>query len=479
MRHGVRPRAGDHRAGRLDPARDRPGRAGAGRRDHAARRRGARLAHPRARRERRPRGAAPDRAGPGPVPRRPRRAGRGREGPLGLGLPGPARAGLRRGRRVLALGDRDDVSPLARRPRPVRDPAARRGRSVGQGAARRRPRRGAPRPRRGGTARGGPRRGARRWAPRCWPRCPTTTGCSGWSCAARPAASSSASPAGTPHETAARARCATGAAEPARPGVPRRPLSPRMPRELAFWAALTGWEVRQGSVPGFTSLRRPDGIPVRLLLQRLGEATGTARAHVDFACLRPGGRDGAARGPRRRRRAVEARLDGARRPGRSPLLPAPTATPLTGLASALSRPQPERRRAAALHRPPRRWLAPAPAARQGGRMAGGPGTDPAAGGGGCAHEADRLRSARGDGRVRPRDVAWQSPAARPVPRAGGRARAGAAAPCGATSTRRPTLDVHAAGGRGGRGRGAQGGRARCLAGRAAGGAVRGAAVSAA
>jgi hypothetical protein len=55
--------------------------------------------------------------------------------------------------------------------------------------------------------------------------------------------------------------------------------------ELAFWAALTGWELRQGSVPGFTSLARPDGIPVRFLLQRLLEPTGEVRAHVDFACL--------------------------------------------------------------------------------------------------------------------------------------------------------------------------------------------------
>ena len=55
--------------------------------------------------------------------------------------------------------------------------------------------------------------------------------------------------------------------------------------ELAFWSALTGWEVRSGSVPGFTSLLRPDGIPVRLLLQQLVEGEGDVRAHVDFACL--------------------------------------------------------------------------------------------------------------------------------------------------------------------------------------------------
>jgi hypothetical protein len=55
--------------------------------------------------------------------------------------------------------------------------------------------------------------------------------------------------------------------------------------ELDFWSALTGWEVRPGSVPGFTSLLRPDGMPVRLLLQQLVEGEGDVRAHVDFACL--------------------------------------------------------------------------------------------------------------------------------------------------------------------------------------------------
>ena len=55
-------------------------------------------------------------------------------------------------------------------------------------------------------------------------------------------------------------------------------------REVDFWEALTGWPKRPGSLPEFVSLTRPDGIPVRLLLQRLGEETGTARAHVDFAC---------------------------------------------------------------------------------------------------------------------------------------------------------------------------------------------------
>jgi len=55
-------------------------------------------------------------------------------------------------------------------------------------------------------------------------------------------------------------------------------------REVDFWESLTGWPKRPGSLPEFVSLTRPDGIPVRLLLQRLGEEAGTARAHVDFAC---------------------------------------------------------------------------------------------------------------------------------------------------------------------------------------------------
>ncbi|WP_404380740.1 VOC family protein [Knoellia locipacati] len=55
-------------------------------------------------------------------------------------------------------------------------------------------------------------------------------------------------------------------------------------REVDFWETLTGWPKRPGSLPEFVSLTRPDGIPVRFLLQRLDEPTGTARGHVDFAC---------------------------------------------------------------------------------------------------------------------------------------------------------------------------------------------------
>lgn len=54
--------------------------------------------------------------------------------------------------------------------------------------------------------------------------------------------------------------------------------------ESAFWTALTGWEPRPVSVPGFAALRGPAGLPVRLLLQRLDSATAGQRVagHVDL-----------------------------------------------------------------------------------------------------------------------------------------------------------------------------------------------------
>lgn len=54
--------------------------------------------------------------------------------------------------------------------------------------------------------------------------------------------------------------------------------------EVDFWEQLTGWRRRTGALPEFTSLTRPDGIPVRLLFQKLGDRSGTVRGHVDFAC---------------------------------------------------------------------------------------------------------------------------------------------------------------------------------------------------
>jgi len=58
------------------------------------------------------------------------------------------------------------------------------------------------------------------------------------------------------------------------------------PAEAAFWEALTGWERRSGSRPEFQYLVRPPEMPLRLLLQRLGDHTevGPCRAHLDLAC---------------------------------------------------------------------------------------------------------------------------------------------------------------------------------------------------
>lgn len=54
--------------------------------------------------------------------------------------------------------------------------------------------------------------------------------------------------------------------------------------ESAFWAALTGWESQ--TIPGLSEyafLIRPPGAPLRIILQRLGEPSGTVRAHIDWA----------------------------------------------------------------------------------------------------------------------------------------------------------------------------------------------------
>jgi hypothetical protein len=61
--------------------------------------------------------------------------------------------------------------------------------------------------------------------------------------------------------------------------------------ECVFWSELTGWPVRRSvSRPEFRHLVRPDGIPIRLLLQRLGEAAPETEmgprvtGHLDLAC---------------------------------------------------------------------------------------------------------------------------------------------------------------------------------------------------
>ncbi|WP_209714476.1 VOC family protein [Marmoricola sp. OAE513] len=59
--------------------------------------------------------------------------------------------------------------------------------------------------------------------------------------------------------------------------------APAYDEECAFWAEQTGWELRDGSRPEFRYLVRPDAMPLRILLQRLDESEGPARAHLDIA----------------------------------------------------------------------------------------------------------------------------------------------------------------------------------------------------
>jgi hypothetical protein len=60
-------------------------------------------------------------------------------------------------------------------------------------------------------------------------------------------------------------------------------------RECAFWAALTGREVTPAPVPGFALLLMRPRLPIRIILQRLGNAAPgqRARAHVDFGSTNP------------------------------------------------------------------------------------------------------------------------------------------------------------------------------------------------
>jgi hypothetical protein len=55
--------------------------------------------------------------------------------------------------------------------------------------------------------------------------------------------------------------------------------------EVAWWSGLTGWLQRPGAAPEFAFLERPQGLPLRLLFQRLPQrhAEQPATAHLDFA----------------------------------------------------------------------------------------------------------------------------------------------------------------------------------------------------
>lgn len=55
--------------------------------------------------------------------------------------------------------------------------------------------------------------------------------------------------------------------------------------ELAFWSKLTGWAVRGNARPEFHRLRRPAGIPLQLLLQRLDAGEGAVTGHPDLAAV--------------------------------------------------------------------------------------------------------------------------------------------------------------------------------------------------
>jgi hypothetical protein len=57
----------------------------------------------------------------------------------------------------------------------------------------------------------------------------------------------------------------------------------RVEGEAAFWGALTGWPVHTGSLAEFTVVQQPDELPVRILIQRIGEERPTS-GHLDLAC---------------------------------------------------------------------------------------------------------------------------------------------------------------------------------------------------
>lgn len=52
--------------------------------------------------------------------------------------------------------------------------------------------------------------------------------------------------------------------------------------EFRFWAALTGWERLESDLAEFTVLRGGPELPLRFLVQRLGD--GAVGVHLDFAC---------------------------------------------------------------------------------------------------------------------------------------------------------------------------------------------------
>jgi hypothetical protein len=57
--------------------------------------------------------------------------------------------------------------------------------------------------------------------------------------------------------------------------------APVFEAEVDFWVALTGWPRRASSLPEFDRLGVPAGMPLRVLMQRIG--SGTAGMHLDLA----------------------------------------------------------------------------------------------------------------------------------------------------------------------------------------------------
>jgi len=54
--------------------------------------------------------------------------------------------------------------------------------------------------------------------------------------------------------------------------------------EVAFWADLTGWTPQAASLPEFHRIVPPAGLPIRILIQRLGSADDRPTMHLDLAC---------------------------------------------------------------------------------------------------------------------------------------------------------------------------------------------------
>ncbi len=54
--------------------------------------------------------------------------------------------------------------------------------------------------------------------------------------------------------------------------------------DVEFWSALTGWDINDPSLPEYRSFAQPEELPLRILIQRLGEDdTRGARSHLDLS----------------------------------------------------------------------------------------------------------------------------------------------------------------------------------------------------